>query len=142
MGVKRLEDLIAYQRAVALNSAVYALLAASPLAARDLRYRTQLESSSASVSANIAEGWGRFRRKEVGQFLRYAVGSLFETEERVLDGTQRGYFTRAECADVLREIRRCTAATQRFRTALASFDPPEQKRVSSGQPTRLPQREP
>lgn len=128
MGIKRLEDVIAYQRAVALNAAVWALLLASQNAARDLRYRSQLESACSSVSANIAEGWGRFRRKEVSQFLRYAVGSLFETEERVLDGTRRGYFTHEHCSDVLREIRRCAAATQRLRASLDSFEAPKANR--------------
>ena len=39
----------------------------------------QTEASAASVSANIAEGKGRFSRKEFKQFLYISRGSLFET---------------------------------------------------------------
>jgi len=39
----------------------------------------QLESACTSVSLNIAEGKGRFSRKEFVHFLYIARGSLFET---------------------------------------------------------------
>lgn len=39
----------------------------------------QLESSATSVSMNIAEGKGRYSKKEFIQFLYIARGSLYET---------------------------------------------------------------
>ena len=43
------------------------------------RLLEQTEASAASVAANIAEGKGRFSRKEFKQFLYISRGSLFET---------------------------------------------------------------
>ena len=43
------------------------------------RLLDQIESSPASVSANIAEGRGRNTEKEFRQFLCIARGSLYET---------------------------------------------------------------
>lgn len=40
----------------------------------------QLIRSSASVGANIAEGYGRFGTKEFSRFLRISLGSANETE--------------------------------------------------------------
>lgn len=40
----------------------------------------QLIRSSASVGANIAEGYGRFGTKEYARFLQIALGSANETE--------------------------------------------------------------
>ncbi len=39
----------------------------------------QLEASSASVALNIAEGKGRYTKKDLIQFLYHARGSLYET---------------------------------------------------------------
>ncbi len=39
----------------------------------------QLEASSASVALNIAEGKGRYTKKDLIQFLYVARGSLYET---------------------------------------------------------------
>lgn len=59
----------------------------------DERYRLgdQLIRSSRSVSANIAEGFGRFHFQENIQFCRQARGSLYESLEHLLCGYDEGY---------------------------------------------------
>jgi len=43
------------------------------------RLLEQIEASSASISMNIAEGKGRFSKKEFVQYLYISRGSLYET---------------------------------------------------------------
>jgi four helix bundle protein len=43
------------------------------------RLLEQIEASSTSIAMNIAEGKGRFSRKEFKQYLYIARGSLYET---------------------------------------------------------------
>jgi four helix bundle protein len=43
------------------------------------RLLEQIEASSTSIGMNIAEGKGRYSRKEFKQFLYIARGSLYET---------------------------------------------------------------
>jgi len=73
------EDLEVWQEAVAFADMCLSL--AEPIAVNRKHFRLveQLESACTSVSLNIAEGKGRFSRKEFIHFLYIARGSLFET---------------------------------------------------------------
>lgn len=111
MGVKRLEDLVAFKEAGAFKLEVYAIVRSHPAADRDWRYRDQLFDSASSVEANMAEGWRRFGAADMIRFLRYAAGSLDEARARLLDGVARGYFNRDTCDAALLHAARCGAAT-------------------------------
>lgn len=54
----------------------------------DFKLRAQLADAAQSISANIAEGYGRRSINEYIQFLYYALGSLAETMTRAI-GLQR-----------------------------------------------------
>ena len=61
MAVHRYKDLIVWQLANTFKLSVYQLLRGSPAAQRNLRYRDQLETSSAAIAKHISEGFLRFR---------------------------------------------------------------------------------
>jgi four helix bundle protein len=121
MGVKRLEDLIAFKLAVEFKRGVYRIVKKSADACADLRYRSQIFDAASSIEANIAEGWRRFSAGDMAHFLTFALGSLEETKRRLKDGIDRGYFTAAECADVLELGNRCGAATMALAKSLRAF---------------------
>jgi four helix bundle protein len=56
----------------------------------DFKLRAQFADAAQSVSANIAEGYGRRSLKEYIQFLYYALGSLAETLTRAIGLRQTG----------------------------------------------------
>jgi four helix bundle protein len=74
---------------------VYSLIA-RPSVARDWEYCKQIRRSCASVSANIAEGFGRYSHREFARFLEIARGSLLETGHHLIDGRDRGHIDSAE----------------------------------------------
>jgi four helix bundle protein len=78
-----------------LQQAVFEVTATGP-ASRDFKFRDQVRDSAASVTRNIAEGFGRFGDAEFAWFLRVARGSLTETHNSLRDGHERGYFTATE----------------------------------------------
>lgn len=92
MGVKRFEDLIAWQLAFQLQREVFAFTTSGP-ARKDPKYCEQIQESSRSAARNTAEGFGRYRPKQFQHFLTIAAGSLHETKDHLLDGFERGYQT-------------------------------------------------
>ena len=73
------ENLEVWKKAVDFSVSVIDLLENLKSNSNHLRLKEQLEASSTSVAANIAEGKGRQSQKEFIQFLYIARGSLFET---------------------------------------------------------------
>ena len=91
-GVRRYEDLEAWQIADELKREVYALTAKCP-ASRDLRFCDQIRDSAASSTKNIAEGFGRFQPGDNARFVEISLASTMETKDSLKDGVDRGHFT-------------------------------------------------
>jgi four helix bundle protein len=121
MGVRLLKDLRAFQEAEAFKLAVYQIARDSPLVQRDFRFREQLMSSTASVQANIAEGWRRSAAPDFIRFLRYSRASLEEAELWLRDGVQRGHYAEAVCADAFARADRCGRLITALRKSLEPF---------------------
>jgi four helix bundle protein len=91
----KLDDIIAYRTAKTLRKEVFLLAKKFPPDERfDLR--SQILRSSRSVTANIAEGFGRFSKKDSIRFLHIARGSAFETLDHLECGFECGYFSEEE----------------------------------------------
>ena len=100
MGVKRVEELIAFQLAQRFKRQVFAIVRKYPEAYNDFRYRGQLWDAASSGESNIDEGFHRFNPKEFRRFLSIARASLAEARTRLLDGADREYFPRDECLPI------------------------------------------
>lgn len=73
------EELEVWQKAVEFAKMVIELTEKIDTDRKHYRLIEQLEAASSSVAMNIAEGKGRFSKKEFVQFLYIARGSLYET---------------------------------------------------------------
>lgn len=80
--IERFEDLIAWQKARVLTREIY-LLTRQAIFARDFGLRDQIQRSSVSTMANIAEGFERDRPNEFHQFLSTAKASCAETRSHL-----------------------------------------------------------
>jgi len=74
---EQFEDLVVWQRSMALLVKIYGICRKTPLA-KDWGLRDQLQRAAVSVPANIAEGYERNSRKEYIQFINVAKGSVGE----------------------------------------------------------------
>jgi four helix bundle protein len=73
------EDLLVWQKSIDFAEVVIKTIDQFEAPRKHYRIIEQLEAASISVSSNIAEGKGRFSKKEFTHYLYIARGSLFET---------------------------------------------------------------
>lgn len=73
------EKLLVWQRAIEWACKIINISEALKTERKHYRLIEQLESACTSVVMNIAEGKGRYSKKEFVQFLFIARGSLYET---------------------------------------------------------------
>ena len=84
------QDLIAWQKATQLALEVYRCTRMFP---KDELYglTSQMRRAAVSVASNIAEGKGRYSRKEFVQFLYRARGSLLELQTQLFIARELAY---------------------------------------------------
>lgn len=97
------EELVVWKRAIQFASDVIDVTERLHTTAKHARLIEQIESAATSVASNIAEGKGRYSKKEFVQFLYIARGSLYETVSLVILFEQRGWLKAGDsqrlCAD-------------------------------------------
>jgi four helix bundle protein len=79
MGDFNFKELKVWQKALSFANNVIELIENLNTNKKHYRLIEQIEASSASVTQNIAEGKGRYSKKEFKQYLYIARGSLLET---------------------------------------------------------------
>jgi four helix bundle protein len=122
--VRRYQDLDCWRLANDLKREVYALLAESPPAARDLDFVSQIRDAASSGPANISEAFACYRHKESARYARIAKCSLTETHNHLGDGVDRGHWTAGRIAAGLKLADRAIGATTRWIAYLSSSDDP------------------
>jgi four helix bundle protein len=88
---KNFQEMPVWQLAFRLSEDVFAISSKLPRS-EDYGLTSQIRRSSNSVSANIAEGFGRRGNKEKSHFYIIARGSAFETQNHLIYGNSVGYF--------------------------------------------------
>jgi len=73
------EDLEVWQKAVEFTRVIVGMAEGINTRIKHYRLIEQLESASSSIALNIAEGKGRYSKREFIHFLYIARGSLYET---------------------------------------------------------------
>jgi four helix bundle protein len=99
--VQRHQDLVVWQKAMDLVIESYRLAQRLPLN-EQYGFASQIRRASVSVPANIAEGFGRWHKKEFLRFLLLANGSLKELETHLEIGKRLSFFASSELTKALK----------------------------------------
>jgi four helix bundle protein len=87
---KSFRDMPVWQQSMAIAESVFELTGALPRK-EDYGLTSQIRRSALSISANIAEGFGRGHAREKIQFYMVARGSIAETQNHVEYGRRVHY---------------------------------------------------
>lgn len=117
--VKTFEDLVCWKKASDLKKAISVLVKDFP-AEEKYRVTDQLIRCTRSVTANIAEGFGRYHYQEFIQFCRQARGSLMETIDHLITASDEGYITKEKLEILKLDINECLALLNGFINYLKS----------------------
>ena len=76
---------------------------------------SQIRRAATSVPANIAEGFGRWNKRDFAGFLAIASGSLRELETHLIIATRLGYVASVAAEPALNEIDQISKMLYRMR---------------------------
>jgi four helix bundle protein len=105
-------DLLFWQRARQWSKEIYHLTQEPPFS-KDERLIRQINDSSESTFANMAEGFGRGTQEEFITFLGYSLGSLDETQSHLCAAYDRAFIDKNTFARLWSEgieVRKMTVA--------------------------------
>ena len=91
--VKDFKDLMAWKLARELRRAIYEATKRMPAEEKYVLI-AQMRRAAISVTANLAEGFGRFSYQENLQFCRHARGSAMEERDHLTTALDAGYITK------------------------------------------------
>jgi len=89
----------------------------------DYALTSQLRRSAESVSANIAEGFGRRTSKDKSRFYDISRGSAFETKSHLIYGVRVKYFKETEYLEIKNIIDEVIHALNKITTYLNRIQP-------------------
>jgi four helix bundle protein len=111
------DHLLIWQKGMDLAVRIYKLTRAFP---KDEMYglTSQLRRSSSSIPANIAEGSKRATKKDFGQFIHIARGSLAETKTHLRLAQRIGLLILDDLQAILRETTELSKMLRSFHQSL------------------------
>lgn len=95
MSYKDFTEMPVWKKAIEIGEEVFRITSNLPKC-EDYGLTSQLRRASVSISANIAEAFGRTGNKDKAKFYDYSRGSAFETSSLLLYGIKVGYFEEVE----------------------------------------------
>jgi four helix bundle protein len=134
---KSFKEMPVWKEAMEISKKVFVLTEALPRK-EDYGLTSQLRSSASSVSANIAEDFGRHHSNDKVHFYFFSRGSAFETQSHLEYGVQVGYFDKTEVEKLSQKLDRVAESLNRlimsFKLRDNSKPKPESRSKSGPQP--------
>jgi len=100
----QLNDIDSYKRAFALSNYIWQLVVCWEWLAKET-IGVQITRAVDSISANIAEGFGRYFKKDKIRFYKISFGSIFESLDWTQKAKERNLITPEQYNHILNELK-------------------------------------
>ncbi|RMG21455.1 MAG: four helix bundle protein [Methanobacteriota archaeon] len=101
--VQDFTDLKVWQSAHTLKLNIYHIISHLPYN-EEKNLSLQIRKCAVSVTANIAEGFGRHHKRDTLQFLRISRGSLYELKDNILSCRDLKFISQEQALSILHQI--------------------------------------
>jgi four helix bundle protein len=122
--IRDFRDLVCWRLSHALKCEVFDFTAIGP-ASTDFKFRDQVRDASASAPRNIAEAFGRIRPRDRARFCEFAMASLEETRNHLIDARDREYLSQALFSRLWNLAESALRATKGWWLYLRRLDTPQ-----------------
>lgn len=122
MIIRNFEDLEIWQLSRDLAIDIYKLTSKFPRS-EQFGLTPQIRSAAVSVSANIAEGFGRYHLKDKINFFYNARGSLLEVQSHFLIAEGLGLVEREDLGDIPKKVKNLGIKINNFIGSLKNYRP-------------------
>lgn len=103
MAFTSFEDMNVWKIAMNVATSVFDITVSLPRS-EDYGLTSQIRRAALSISANIAEGYGRNSNLDKIKFYIYSRGSAFETKNHLIYGKNVNYFNEKEVEEIINKI--------------------------------------
>jgi four helix bundle protein len=111
--VKSFEELECWKKAAAVRYKISQLAKTFP-SEEKFRLTDQIIRASRSVTANIAEGYGRYHYQEFIQYCRQSRGSLYELMDHLIVAGEEKYISTDQLDTLKIDVQECLAILNGF----------------------------
>lgn len=126
-------DMPVWKLSLRLSEVVFSISNELPKS-EDYGLISQIRRSANSISANIAEGFGRKSNKDKSHFYIIARGSAYETQSHLLYGQKIGYFLETDITNLNTEYNNLIFELNKILKSLSSQPLPKTQPQSQPQP--------
>ncbi len=104
--IRHFSDIEAWKMGREVRKSVYQVVGKLP-EAETYALGSQMRRAAVSITANIAEGYGRYHYNENIQYCRQSRGSLYEIQDHLLTCLDESYISKEEYEDLLAMTEKC-----------------------------------
>jgi four helix bundle protein len=132
-GVKRFQELIAWQRCRQLSDIIFEITETGP-AARNIEFRQQIRDAAQGAAPLIAEGFVRYLPGDFARYLRMARAEIAEVQSNLEEARAKKYFSDDQEARASIIARRAMSLTTRLLVSKLRQIESERKRKNRRRP--------